>query len=102
MPSVGTLTANLVANTMRFTRPLNQAQQEIDSFNSRVEKTQKRLESVSKAGRVAGLAFGALTAALGVGRKVSIMAIKLIKMPFERGLVVAASRVAARATHRII
>ena len=87
MPSVGTLTANLVANTMRFTRPLNQAQQEIDSFNSRVEKTQKRLESVSKAGRVAGLAFGALTAALGVGaRKAADYGDKIDKMAIRTGL----------------
>ncbi len=59
MASVGMITANLVANTTRFSRPMVQAGKELEAFNKRADAAAKKLESVSRAGRVAGLALGA-------------------------------------------
>src|SRR5690606_2308842 len=67
--NVGTLTANLVAQTNSFNRPLEQAQKRIEQFNQRMEKGQKSLDTVSKAGQKAGLAIGALTGAIAVAVK---------------------------------
>jgi len=69
MASVGTLTANLIAQTSGFTKPLQHAQKQIEQFNARIDKVQKQLDKVSKTGVKAGLAFSALTGAITVGVK---------------------------------
>jgi len=69
LANVGMITANLIANTTRFSRPMVQAQNQLQEFNKRAETVSKRLEAVSRAGRAAGLALGALTAAIGLSAR---------------------------------
>lgn len=89
MANVGTLTANLVAQTNSFNRPLEQAQKRIEQFNQRMEKVQKSLDTVSKAGQKAGLAFAALTGAIAVGVKnAAAYGDELLQMSMKTGIAV--------------
>src|SRR5690606_40801213 len=67
--NVGTLTANLVAQTTTFTRNIAQAQKAVEAFNKRMESIQKGLNNVSKLGQKAGLALAGLAGAITIGVK---------------------------------
>lgn len=69
MANVGTLTANLIAQTTNFNRPLESAQRKLEQFEKKTEQVEKRLDAVSKVGRKAAAAFTALSGALFLGVK---------------------------------
>ena len=68
MASVGTLTANIIAKTHGYTRPLKGAQTQTEKFGKAVENTAKRLDKTSQAMRRFGtVSLGLGTALLGAG-----------------------------------
>lgn len=66
MASVGQITASLVAQTQRFTRPLLDAQKQLTEFNRRADAVKKRLDQISQAGKWAGIALASLGGTVGL------------------------------------
>lgn len=85
----GRIQAQLVADTARFVRPMQDAQKQLDGFQRAAKVATERLEAMQRVGRRAGIMFGALVGAVALGVRETVgFADEMAKLSTRTGIAI--------------